>query len=57
MKKAFYALAQKHHPDKGGDEEVFKSISNAYETLGDENKRMKYDLQQKQDKMKSKTQA
>ena len=30
-----------HHPDKGGNEEKFKKISQAYETLSDDaNKRM-----------------
>ena len=26
VKKAFRKLAQKHHPDKGGDEEYYKHI-------------------------------
>ncbi len=30
VKKAFYKLAHVHHPDKGGDTEMFKKISNAY---------------------------
>lgn len=33
IKKAFYKLAHVHHPDKGGDEEVFKKINNAYTVL------------------------
>jgi DnaJ-class molecular chaperone len=32
-KKAFYKLAHKHHPDKGGDEKVFKRINGAYQEL------------------------
>ena len=32
-----------HHPDKGGNEEVFKKISFAYETLKDDNKKEAYD--------------
>ncbi|KND50933.1 MAG: chaperone protein DnaJ [Parcubacteria bacterium C7867-007] len=43
IKKAFRKLAQKHHPDKGGDESVFKEITEAYSTLSDEKKRREYD--------------
>ena len=43
IKKAFRKLAQKHHPDKGGDEATFKEITEAYATLGDEKKRREYD--------------
>ena len=35
----------KHHPDKGGDENRFKEIANAYGVLGDEGKRKQYDQQ------------
>jgi molecular chaperone DnaJ len=47
IKKAYRKLAMEHHPDKGGDEEKFKKISEAYDTLGDENKRTQYDNQRK----------
>jgi len=47
IKKTYRKLAMEHHPDKGGDEEKFKKISQAYETLGDENKRANYDNQRK----------
>jgi len=39
IKKAYRKLAVQHHPDKGGDEDTFKKISEAYDTIGDENKR------------------
>lgn len=45
IKKAYRKLAVKHHPDKGGSEELFKKISEAYDTLGDESKRYEYDNQ------------
>ena len=43
IKRAFRKLAAKHHPDAGGDEEKFKKISEAYETLSDKDKRKAYD--------------
>lgn len=43
IKKAFRKLAQKHHPDKGGDEAKFKEITEAYAILGDDKKRREYD--------------
>mgnify|MGYP001582858181 FL=1 len=42
IKKAYKKLALKHHPDKGGDAEKFKEISEAYAVLSDENKRKQY---------------
>lgn len=33
IKKAYKKLAMKHHPDKGGDEKVFKEITTAYDEL------------------------
>jgi DnaJ-class molecular chaperone len=33
LKKAYRKLALEHHPDKGGDEEKFKQITESYETL------------------------
>ena len=43
IKKAFRKLAQKYHPDAGGDPEKFKEVSEAYTTLSDEKKRKEYD--------------
>lgn len=47
IKKAFRALAKKHHPDtKGGDKDAqkkFQEISAAYDILGDKEKRAKFD--------------
>lgn len=33
IKKAYRRLARMHHPDKGGSEEMFKKIQNAYDSL------------------------
>lgn len=43
IKRAFYHLAQKYHPDKGGDQEKFKEINEAYQILSDKEKRSQYD--------------
>ena len=44
IKKAFYKLAHKHHPDKkDGNEAKFKEVNEAYQVLSDDAKRAKYD--------------
>lgn len=44
IKRAYRQLALKYHPDKNPDsEERFKEINEAYEVLGDSEKRAKYD--------------
>src|SRR3989344_648701 len=43
IKKAYKKLALKHHPDKGGDAEKFKELSEAYAVLSDDSKRGVYD--------------
>lgn len=44
IKKAYRKLAVKHHPDKGGNEEEFKKISEAYDVLSNDEKRKQYDM-------------
>ncbi|MHB8781254.1 MAG: molecular chaperone DnaJ [Candidatus Geothermincolia bacterium] len=45
IKKAYRALARKHHPDVSGsvEEEHFKRIGKAYEVLSDPERRSRYD--------------
>ncbi len=43
IKKAFRKLSMKHHPDRGGSEEKFKEINEAYSVLGNVQLRQEYD--------------
>jgi molecular chaperone DnaJ len=43
IKKAFRRAAVQHHPDRGGNEEKFKEVNEAYEVLKDPSKRQRYD--------------
>jgi len=44
IRTAYKQLAKEHHPDKGGDPEKFKEISQAHEVLSDDKKRKIYDM-------------
>ncbi len=43
IENAFYKLAHKYHPDKGGDEKKFKEINEAYQILSNKEKKGQYD--------------
>jgi len=43
IKTKYKSLAQQHHPDKGGDPDLFKKIKHAYEVLSDPINRKRYD--------------
>ena len=47
VKKSYYKLAKRHHPDRNPNdpraEAVFQNIAEAYEVLSDEKKRLDYD--------------
>lgn len=43
IKKSFRRLAHEHHPDKGGDPQKFKDVNEAYQVIGDAEKRAQYD--------------
>jgi curved DNA-binding protein CbpA len=43
IKRAFRSQARKNHPDNGGDKEKMQALIAAYEVLGDEERRQRYD--------------
>lgn len=47
IKLAWRELARRHHPDKGGDSDVFKSIKESYEVLSDADRRRVFDMGRK----------
>lgn len=53
IKKSYRKLTLKYHPDRNNDnkksEAIFKEVVEAYEILGDIEKRKKYDLDLKED--------
>jgi DnaJ family protein A protein 2 len=44
IRTAYKQLAKEHHPDKGGDPEKFKELSQAHEVLSDPERRKMYDM-------------
>ena len=46
IKKKYRKLSLQHHPDRGGNEETFKKLSEAYEQIGDPENRQRYDMEQ-----------
>ena len=51
IKKSYRRLSLKHHPDRNGgsveSSKIFQKISEAFENIGDDDKRKKYDLTRK----------
>lgn len=43
IRKAYKKKSMQHHPDRGGDEEEFKKVNEAYQILSDPNKKAAYD--------------
>ena len=44
IKKAYKKMAMQHHPDRGGDEQKFKEVEEAYRTLSDPQKKQMFDM-------------
>ncbi|TFK75058.1 TPR-like protein [Pluteus cervinus] len=51
IKKGYRRESLKHHPDKGGDEEKFKLVSEAHAVLSDPRRRERYDMGEDEDGM------
>lgn len=47
IKKSYYKLSFEHHPDKGGDSNIFSVITEAYDILMDPSKRSEWDKRSK----------
>jgi len=47
IESLYRRLAQKRHPDRGGNEEDMKALNEAYRVLHDDEARSKYDLQRR----------
>lgn len=43
IKRAYRRLAMQHHPDRGGDQARFQEIQQAYDVLGDAQRKAQYD--------------
>jgi len=43
IKKSYHKLAHKYHPDRGGCEQKFKEINEAYQILSNKEKKEQYD--------------
>ncbi|MDB2687454.1 DnaJ domain-containing protein [Mariniblastus sp.] len=54
IERMFRYLATKHHPDSGGDKEVFSTILKAFEVLRDSDARSAYDATLQQEKQENK---
>jgi DnaJ-class molecular chaperone len=47
IKLAYYAISKENHPDKGGDEDIFKEITEAYKILSNKVSKEEYDKKSK----------
>jgi DnaJ family protein A protein 2 len=47
IKLAYYAMSKENHPDKGGDEDKFKEITEAYKILSNNTSKDEYDKKSK----------
>lgn len=52
IRKAFRSLAQKHHPDKGGDHDTMQAVQAAHDCLSDPDRRKRFDETGLQDRPK-----